>query len=209
MLTSKGFDLWADGYDKSVDLSDESNTYPFSGYKAVLARIYDIIRSNCGKCVLDIGFGTGVLTSRLYNDGYQITGIDFSERMIEIARGKMPNAALIQHDFSLGLPEILSDCKYDAIICTYSMHHLTDERKSKFIAKLIEHLSPNGKLLIGDIAFSTRTELEECRKNCIDDWDDDEFYFVAEEIYEKFPDLKFEKLSFCAGVMIINTYTQM
>ena len=38
MLDNKGFDLWADGYDKSVQLSDESNTYPFAGYKQVSIR---------------------------------------------------------------------------------------------------------------------------------------------------------------------------
>ena len=37
MLNNKGFDLWADGYDKSVGLSDEANTYPFAGYKKVLS----------------------------------------------------------------------------------------------------------------------------------------------------------------------------
>lgn len=29
MLDHKGFDLWADGYDKTVGLSEESNIYPF------------------------------------------------------------------------------------------------------------------------------------------------------------------------------------
>ena len=33
MLDNKGFDLWADGYDKAVGISDEENTYPFAGYK--------------------------------------------------------------------------------------------------------------------------------------------------------------------------------
>ena len=46
MLDNKGFDLWADGYDKSVQLSDESNTYPFAGYKQVLNTIYHRIREN-------------------------------------------------------------------------------------------------------------------------------------------------------------------
>ena len=36
MLDNKGFDLWADGYDKAVGLSDENHTYPFAGYKEVL-----------------------------------------------------------------------------------------------------------------------------------------------------------------------------
>lgn len=31
MLSSQGFDLWADGYDASVGLSDEENSYPFAG----------------------------------------------------------------------------------------------------------------------------------------------------------------------------------
>ena len=29
MLNNKEFDLWADGYDKAVGISDEENTYPF------------------------------------------------------------------------------------------------------------------------------------------------------------------------------------
>lgn len=40
MLNSKGFDLWANGYDKSVGLSDEENSYPFAGYKSVLNNIF-------------------------------------------------------------------------------------------------------------------------------------------------------------------------
>lgn len=44
MLDHKGFDLWADGYDKTVGLSEESNTYPFAGYKNVLGTIYSGVR---------------------------------------------------------------------------------------------------------------------------------------------------------------------
>ena len=36
MLNSKGFDLWADDYDKSVGVSEEENRYPFAGYKRIL-----------------------------------------------------------------------------------------------------------------------------------------------------------------------------
>ena len=44
MLNREGFDLWADGYDKSVRLSEESDTYPFAGYRAVLG---EIARGRC------------------------------------------------------------------------------------------------------------------------------------------------------------------
>ena len=43
MLNNKEFDLWADGYDKAVGLSDEGNTYPFAGYKKVLGLIFQTI----------------------------------------------------------------------------------------------------------------------------------------------------------------------
>ena len=43
MLNSKGFDLWADGYDKTVGISDEENIYPFAGYKKVLGFIFHTI----------------------------------------------------------------------------------------------------------------------------------------------------------------------
>ena len=32
MLKSDGFNLWANAYDKSVNLSEEANEYPFAGY---------------------------------------------------------------------------------------------------------------------------------------------------------------------------------
>ena len=43
MLDKKEFDLWADGYDKTVGISDEENTYPFAGYKKVLGFIFQTI----------------------------------------------------------------------------------------------------------------------------------------------------------------------
>jgi len=132
MLNSIGFDLWADGYDKSVNLSEECNEYPFAGYKDVLNSIYNQVRQKENSEVLDIGFGTGILTSQLYNTGCNITGIDFSIKMIEIAKQKMPNAKLINWDFSKGLPEEIRNQHFDFIISTYAIHHLTENRKIKY-----------------------------------------------------------------------------
>ena len=203
MLDSKGFDLWADGYDRSVDISDEDNTYPFAGYKKVLAGIYEAIRKGQGKRMLDIGFGTGVLAGKLYENGYDITGIDFSERMIKIAQEKMPSARLIQHDFSNGLPGELVNSKFNAIICTYAIHHLDDVAKIEFLKELKAHLFPGGRIYIGDVAFGTREELNDCRENCGDEWDEDEFYLVAEEISKEIAGVRFEKVSHCAGILTL------
>ena len=201
MLNNKGFDLWADDYDKSVGLSDEDGTYPFAGYKAILNTIYNCVLTSSGKAVLDIGFGTGTLSSKLYEHGCIVYGQDFSVRMIELAQEKMPKAKLFQGDFSQGLAEPLRQQKYDAIIATYSLHHLTDLEKVDFINSLLPLLNEEGCIYIGDVAFETRTELEQCMNNAGDEWDDDEIYFVFDELKAYFPKMQFEKMSDCAGLI--------
>lgn len=201
MLDKKGFDLWADGYDKSVGLSDEENTYPFAGYKDVLGGIFGIIMQKPGTAVLDIGFGTGTLTAKLYEHGCKVYGQDFSPRMIELAAQKMPEARLFQGDFTRGLAEPLMEQRYDFIVATYSLHHLSDEQKVSFLHMLQGLLSPGGQILIGDVAFESRSQLEQCRQENGDGWDDEEFYFVAEEMKKDFPAMTFTKISHCAGIL--------
>lgn len=203
MLSSEGFSLWAGGYDQSVRVSDEENCYPFAGYKRVLGMIYAGIREMGARQVLDIGLGTGILSGRLYCEGCYITGIDFSDRMLQIAREKMPDAILIRHDFSTGLPQHLQGEIFDAIICTYAIHHLPDPRKTPFLAQLQKHLAPGGKIFIGDVAFSSRTDLDACRRISGDEWDDEESYLVADEILPLFPGAHFAPISFCSGILTI------
>ena len=203
MLDNKGFDMWANGYDKSVRECAQSNEYPFAGYKEVLNAIYGRVMSKNGKKVLDIGFGTGVLTKKLYDSDIEIYGVDFSEEMINLAAPKMPKAVLIKHDFSKGLPPGLKDKSFDFIICTYAIHHLTDTDKVDFINELMTLLNEDGEILLGDVAFETRKELELCRDEAGDDWDNDEIYIVKEELQKCFPLMEFKKISFCAGVCVI------
>lgn len=203
MLDNKGFDLWADGYDKSVGLSDDSNTYPFAAYKDILNEIYNRVLKSSAKKVLDIGFGTGTLTSRLYEKGLKIYGQDFSYEMIKIAKEKMPKANLYCGDFSKGLMENLRGEKYDVIVGTYSLHHLDDREKIDFINSLIPLLNDGGKIYIGDVAFETRSDLLACKEKMRQYWDDDEFYFVYDELKDHIDNLSFDKYSFCSGILTI------
>lgn len=164
MLNSKGFDLWADNYDETVGISDNDNTYPFAGYKKILNEIYNCVLESSPKNILDIGFGTGTLTTKLYEQGCNIYGQDFSDKMVELAKNKMSNSELFKGDFSKGLVEELKKQKYDAIIATYSLHHLTDKDKVKFIKELIGLLNENSVIYIGDVAFETRNDLEKCKR---------------------------------------------
>ncbi|MDE7016539.1 MAG: class I SAM-dependent methyltransferase [Lachnospiraceae bacterium] len=203
MLNSKGFDLWADGYDKSVGMSDEDGAYPFAGYKQILNVIYNRVLTSKSNTVLDIGFGTGTLTTKLYEQGCHIWGQDFSGRMIEMAKEKMPKAELFQGDFSKGLVAELERNRYDTIIATYSLHHLSDEQKIHFIKGILPLLQEGGCLYIGDIMFETRVELERNKTLIGEEWDDDECYFVVDELTKFIPQVKYEKYSFCAGLLSI------
>ena len=201
MLDNKGFDVWAEEYDTSVKLSNEDNTYPFAGYNEIIYKIYKKVISKSNATVLDIGFGTGTLTQKLYQYGCDIYGQDFSLRMIELASNRMPNANLYQGDFTKGVVEQLKQRLYDFIIATYSIHHLKKDEKVKFLHELLSLLNKNGMILIGDVMFETQKELEKCREELLDKWDNDEFYCVVSDLKKEFPNLQFERISFCSGII--------
>lgn len=203
LMDNRGFDLWANNYDKDVNLSDETNTYPFAGYKQVLGEIYADILQSGAKRVLDLGFGTGVLTKKLYDAGIEIYGQDFSEQMLKLAQEKMPGAKLHQGDLQNGLVGDLERERYDAIVATYSLHHLDDSKKVEFVKELQQLLSSGGVIYIGDVAFMTRDDLERCRAEVGDGWDAAEIYFVADEFCPHFAGCVFDQKSMCAGVFEI------
>ena len=204
MLDNKGFDVWAEEYETSVKLSSEDSTYPFVGYNQIINKIYDIVISKSNATVLDIGFGTGILTQKLYQYGCDIYGQDFSSKMIELASNKMPNANLYQGDFTKGIVKQLKQCSYDFIVATYSIHHLKEDGKVKFLHELLTLLEKNGMILIGDVMFETQEQLEKCREELLDKWDDDEFYCVVSDLIKEFPNLQFERISFCSGIISLS-----
>lgn len=207
MLSKQGFNLWANDYDRTVQLSEENNEYPFAGYKEILNRIFNEAMQKEESAILDIGFGTGILTAKLYDHGHLIDGIDFSEEMIVIAQEKMPKARLIQADITNGLPEPIAGSSYDTIISTYALHHLTDGEKTAFFETLLAHLKPDGKIFIGDIAFRTRADLAQCRLDNIRHWDEDEFYFAYDEFEKSVKGIcksEFHPVSHCGGVIVLS-----
>ena len=205
MLDSKGFDLWSDNYDSQVEISDEENVYPFAGYKKVLSTVYEKVRKQNSKNILDIGFGTGILAKKLYDDGYNIYGIDFSNEMLKKAKQKMPNAELLQFDFTDGLPKEFEQKQFDVILSTYAIHHIDDEAKKSYILKLLKSLNPKGILIFGDVAFETEKDMEAARKKDYEEWDDEEYYLIAERFNLWYPHIKtnFIKISYCSGVFTI------
>src|SRR5438093_2026909 len=77
-----------------------------------------------GRTVLDAGCGTGYLSKKLCDQGAHVTGIDFSERMIEIARAHHPDI-----DFrvdSCAELRTLTDASFDLVIANYVLMDTPD-----------------------------------------------------------------------------------
>ena len=203
MLDDKGFDSWAYEYDADVAQTDERGDYPFAGYAQVLGRIAETVCEN-GSCdVLDAGFGTGILAKKLYDAGCRVYGQDYSKTMISIAQEKMPGALLCYGDLDEGLAEPLQGRQYDFILATYALHHFTTERKVRLLKMLQEYLKPEGKILIGDIAFADEAGQAACRARFEDEWDENEIYLLFDEIRQYFPHITYDKISHCCGLFML------
>ena len=201
MFDSSEFDSWAQSYDSEVLESDNKGTFPFAGYQKLMRVLYDEVMKKASSRVLDVGIGTGVLSSKLYENGHCITGTDYSGEMLRISQEKMPNAKLIQWDFTLNTPVCIKNKKYDFIISTYALHHLTDDEKLRFISELLTLLDKDGVLFIGDIGFANLEQMNKCKKTFDNEWDD-EFYFVISEFKERLDCfVNYQQLSHCCVLL--------
>lgn len=99
--------------------------------------------------ILDIGCGPGNNSSFLYglNSSYRITGIDLSEEMIKLARRNAPYCHFLIRDIrNLELTQ-----KYDAVIASFCIVHLTNLEILKFIHSISLILKSNGVLYLSFI----------------------------------------------------------
>jgi SAM-dependent methyltransferase len=88
--------------------------------------LWDFAGDVSGLAVLDAGCGTGYLSKKLRDRGALVTGIDVSERMIEIARAKHPDI-----DFRVDSCSALAtvdDGHFDMVIANYVLMDTPDLR---------------------------------------------------------------------------------
>jgi ubiquinone/menaquinone biosynthesis C-methylase UbiE len=142
-LSQLEFDRQAPDYDESAYSAQARRLHP-----AVLRLLSDTDPSP----LLDVGCGTGLflktwLDSR--RDRPSAAGVDLSERMIAIARDRLPaGVALTQNDARrLDFP----DQAFATVVCIASFHH--NPKPLEALAEMNRVLAPGGRLVIADLHF--------------------------------------------------------
>lgn len=95
--------------------------------------------------VLDLGCGPGgPIASWLIGEGFRLTGTDFAEPMLDIARARWPDG-----DWRLSdMRELDLNEAFDGIIGWDSFFHLTPDEQRTCVPRLAEHLVPGGVLMV-------------------------------------------------------------
>jgi cyclopropane fatty-acyl-phospholipid synthase-like methyltransferase len=95
--------------------------------------------------LLDLGCGAGEPFSRIFIDyGWTVTGVDFSERMLELASKYVPEMQTICAD----MREIkFEPSQFEAITAIYSLFHVPSNDHAALFGKFYQWLCPKGKAL--------------------------------------------------------------
>ena len=79
-----------------------------------------------GKTILDAGCGPGITTAYFLDSGAFVTGIDYSEEMLSIARTRTEGkATLMRHDLNQDL-KMFEASSFDMIYCSLVIHYIDD-----------------------------------------------------------------------------------
>ena len=102
-----------------------------------------------GKTILDVGAATGNLTAYLSSQGYQVTAIDLSERLIAKAAEK---GVTVQQLNMLAIDELPT---FDNIVCIgNTLPHLDSKTSVQlFLQKAYGQLTQGGKLVLQLVNF--------------------------------------------------------
>ena len=132
-INKKTYNAIADFYVEEASLDHEDKTYLDSFLKTV-----------SGNKILDLGCGPGILSKYLSNLGYDVTGVDFAEKMISIARRIAPKTNFIVSDIT----SLELDDKFDGIVLAHFLIHFSKEENIQILNKLHTLMNPDASLFI-------------------------------------------------------------
>ena len=146
-LTLREFDAAAEKFD-----DNDPSVYNLcrKDYPDLLA---ELISEPC-KDILDCGCGTGAMLSMIREKcpDKNYTGIDLSEKMIEVANRRAgENLRFVRGDCE-NLP--FGDGSFDAVLCSMSFHHYPNP--DRFFQSVHRILRKDGRLILRDMTSNSR-----------------------------------------------------
>jgi SAM-dependent methyltransferase len=107
----------------------------------VVPSLVEAVGAGPGSTALDLCCGQGNVTAGLLSAGSQVTGLDFSPAMLEMARAAVPNAQFVEGD---AMALNFADQSFDAVTIGFGMPHVPDP--PKVVAEARRVLRPGGRL---------------------------------------------------------------
>jgi len=95
--------------------------------------------------VLDVGCGSGVKSKFLVDEGLKVVGIDFSQKMIEIAQKRVPNATFLVMDLQ-NVQKLENN--FDGIFMQAVLLHIPKSKIEKVLRGLVKKLKRGGYVYI-------------------------------------------------------------
>lgn len=95
--------------------------------------------------ILDLGCGSGSPYDKYFSDkGFRLTGVDFSDKQIALARKKNPSGTYITGDIS----EFKTDQKYDVVLALFSILHVPRNEHRALFENIYSWLNDGGVFLL-------------------------------------------------------------
>jgi len=139
-VTEQTFDRIADEYDESL---------PPHVVEHYLDKRVAFVRRHCPPgTALDVGCGTGVLAERLAEAGYEMTGIDPSEGMLDVLAARAPRVTAVRAS-GTALP--FDDDSFDLALTVATLHHIAEpEDVRQTLHEMVRVTRPGGNVLVWD-----------------------------------------------------------
>jgi demethylmenaquinone methyltransferase/2-methoxy-6-polyprenyl-1,4-benzoquinol methylase len=133
-------------FDRIAPVYDAMNRLMTAGLDRRWRRETAVAVVRPGNRVLDVCCGTGDLALAAADAGGKVTGLDFSEPMLERARAKAPGLEWVSGD-ALALP--FGDGSFDAVTIGFGLRNLADAEQG--LAEIRRVLAPGGRVAILEI----------------------------------------------------------